>query len=69
MSEMNGRDLVDQLDKNYNCLHGQYRLGGFERLVPYVRKWQPDASTPTHCFMSYVRTSTGHTALGEEGRC
>jgi hypothetical protein len=56
MSEIIGqRNLIDQLDKNYNCLHRQYRLGGFERLVPYVRMWRPDESDPDTLFYEFCQ--------------
>lgn len=33
--------LIKQLDKNFLCLHRQYRLGGFERNVAYTDEWRP----------------------------
>lgn len=33
--------LIKQLDKNFLCLHRQYRLGRFEGNVAYTDKWRP----------------------------
>ncbi len=38
--------LVERLEKNFHCLHRQYRLGGFERDVAYVSLWRPDELNP-----------------------
>jgi len=43
--------LSKQLEKNYLCLHRQYRLGGFERNVAYTDKWRPEE--PPHNIVFY----------------
>jgi hypothetical protein len=36
------QQLVELLEKNYQCLHRQYRLGRFEGSVAYASSWGPD---------------------------